>query len=251
MNYENKIPQVENLNKEIDSLRPLSNDILRQIKEYYKISYTFSSNAIEGNTLSESETKIVIEDGLTVAGKPLRDHNEALGHSEAYNHLWTLKENKKITYNDILDLHKLFFYRISSDEAGKLRNNKVIITGTEYIPPEPIKLEKLLKNAFENLELKRGNIHPIALASKAHMEIVNIHPFIDGNGRCARLFMNLILLQEGYIIGLIPPILRSDYISIVKDVQLAKKDERFFINFISNCLYETTKDYLRLLKSLI
>ena len=232
MNYENKLEQIDELNNQIKSFRPISKDLLKQIKEYYRIGLTFSSNAIEGNTLTETETKVVLEDGLTIAGKPLKDHYEASGHSEAFDCIYDLGKKKSITEKDILNIHRLFYYRIDKENAGKYR-----------------KVPGLMKTFIAKIPAMRKKLHPVTFAAKLHEELVNIHPFVDGNGRTARLLMNLALFQEGHTITVIPPILRGDYIALVKRSQTGKKDDTDFVNFISCMVYESTKDYLRLLKA--
>ncbi len=235
--------EIDALQREINSYRPLSTDFLKQIREYYKIGLTFSSNALEGNTLTESETKIVLEEGVTIGGKPLKDHFEAIGHAEAYDFLYTLVESKSIKEKDILKLHHLFYYRVDEKMAGVYRSTKAIITGSKYPLPKPADLPKLMKELMPKIEKWRKEHHPVKAAALAHKEFVFIHPFIDGNGRTARLLMNLILLQEGYNIVIIPPITGRDYIS---SLELAHTSDQEFIHFIARMVRETQKDYLRL-----
>ena len=204
--------QIDALQKEINAFRPLNPDLLKQIKEYYKIGLTYSSNALEGNTLTESETKIVLEKGITIGGKPLRDHFEAVGHAEAYDFLYTLVSEKNLSEKEILQLHHLFYFRLDEKNAGSYRQSQVIITGSKYPLPKPIKVASLMKELIPRIAGYRKKYHPVHVAALVHKEFVFIHPFIDGNGRTARLLMNLILLQEGYDIAIIPPILRRDYI---------------------------------------
>ena len=251
MNYENKNDQIDKLNKQIAQFRSIAGPLLKQIKDYFRIGITYSSNALEGNTLTETETKVVLEDGLTIAGKPLKDHYEASGHSDAFNYIYNLDKKKTINEKDILEIHRLFYYRIDEANAGKYRKVPVIITGTEYVPPVPDKIPGLMKKFIgKKIPLLKKKLHPIIFAAKLHEEIVNIHPFVDGNGRTARLVMNLALFQSGYTVTVIPPIMRADYIGLVKKSQTGKMDSTDFVNFISCMVYESTKDYLRLLKSL-
>ncbi|MEW6620314.1 MAG: Fic family protein, partial [bacterium] len=183
--YENRIEKSDILKKEIDSCRPIKGSLLKQIREYYRIGLTYSSNAIEGNSLTETETKIVLEDGITIGGKPLRDHYEAVGHSQAYDLLLKLSKERKITEENVLDLHRLFFYHIDRKNAGRYRKTRVIITGSRYIPPSPEKISELMKKFIEELpSIKKAN-HPIEYSALLHKEFVGIHPFIDGNGRIA------------------------------------------------------------------
>lgn len=250
MNYENKLVQIDELNKRIQTLRPISNDLLKQVKEYFRIGLTYSSNAIEGNTLTETETKVVLEDGLTIAGKPLKDHYEVSGHSEAFDFIYDLAKKKAITEKDILTIHRLFYYRIDKENAGKYRKVPVVITGTDYVPPAPSKVPVQMKKFVAKIPAMRKKLHPVVFASKLHEELVNIHPFVDGNGRTARLLMNLALFQAGYTTTVIPPVVRADYIAFIKRSQTGKKDDTDFVNFISCMVYEASKDYLRLLKQL-
>ena len=235
--------EIDVLQKEINSYRPLSADLLKQIKEYYKIGLTFSSNALEGNTLSESETKIVLEEGITIGGKPLKDHFEAIGHAEAYDFLYTLVNEKTVQEKDIQKLHQLFYFRIDEKQAGKYRSGRAIITGSKYPLPKPTDLPRLMKEFIPLMETLRKEYHPVKAAALAHKEFVFIHPFIDGNGRTARLLMNLILLQENYNIAIIPPIARREYIDSLEEAHTSDQD---FVHFIARMVRETQKDYLRL-----
>jgi Fic family protein len=250
MPFENKLAPIDKINQKIQAFRPISKGLLKQIKEYYRIGFTYSSNALEGNTLTETETKVVLEDGLTISGKPLRDHYEASGHSEAFDFVYDLAKKKTIIERDILNIHRLFYYRLDQDNAGQYRKVSVVITGTDFVPPAPRKVAGLMKKFVARIPSLRKNLHPVVFAAKLHSELVNIHPFVDGNGRTARLLMNLALIQSGYPVTIIPPILRADYITLIKRSQTGNKDDSEFINFMSCMTYEACKDYLRLLKSI-
>lgn len=250
MQYENRIKEIDELKSKIDQHRPLSQHALEQLKEYYRISFTYSSNAVEGNSLTETETKIVVEDGITIGGKPLKDHYEAMGHSEAYSLLYDLAQNKEITEDNICKLHHLFYYRIDEENAGKYRKVNVLITGSSFKPPAASQIPVLMKKFARDLPSLRGKYHPVEFAARLHQELVTIHPYVDGNGRTARLLMNLALLQTGYVITTIPPVLRNDYINAIKKSQIEPKDDNLFINFISSMLYESMKEYIRLLEGL-
>lgn len=240
------LKKIDALKGKIDRHRPLDAHVLKQIREYFRIGMTYTSNALEGNSLTETETKIVIEDGITIGGKPVRDHLEALGHSEAYDFLFQLAKGQDITEVDIKELHRLFYYRIDAKQAGKYRKRRVIITGTEFIPPAPDRIPELMKEFIERLPKIRAERHPVEFAAVAHKEIVTIHPFIDGNGRAGRLLMNLALLQAGYPVTIIPPILRREYLDTLDKTH--KGDDGPFINFIAGVCYESAKEYLRLLQ---
>lgn len=248
MNFENKIKDVDRLQAEINQYRPLSAHAVKQLKEYYRIGLTYTSNAIEGNSLTEIETKVILEDGITIGGKSIKEHQEAIGHSEAFDLLYTLSKSKTITEHDIKELHRIFYYRIDEENAGKYRKVAVFISGTDYIPPKAAKLPALMKKLSENIPTLQDNYHPVEYAALLHGDFVTVHPFVDGNGRTARLLMNLALLQSSYVITIIPPVLRGEYIRTLKDYNTGKTKE--FVNFISAMVYESQKDYLRLLRAL-
>jgi len=245
-----KIKKIDELQKEIQSFRPLNKQELSELKEYYKIGLTYTSNALEGNSLTETETKIVLEEGITIGGKLIKDHLEAIGSGDAYELLYKLARHEYISEKDILNLHKLFYVRINPKFAGKYRKVQVFITGSDYIPPVAKDIPFFMRKFIESLpHLKKDN-HPVKYAALMHLQLVAIHPFTDGNGRCARLLMNLALMQAGYPITIIPPILRTDYINAIKRAQM-KKDDSQFIEFICSMVYESQLDYLRMLRALV
>jgi Fic family protein len=249
MRFENRISEIDALNNEIVLFRPLSEPLLKQIKQYFKIGITYSSNALEGNTLTETETKVVLEDGLTVAGKPLREHYEATGHGEAFDFVFSLTTQDGFSEQDICSVHRLFYRRIDDATAGVYRNVPVVISGTEYIPPPASRVGALMAQSAAEMAEQRLALHPLVFAARVHEAIVNIHPFVDGNGRTARLLMNLALIQAGYAPTIIPPIMRPYYLSAVKHAQNNPHDDAVFVSFISCMVYESTKDYLRILKA--
>ena len=228
----------------IDALRPFSESMLKQIRQYYRIGLTWSSNALEGNSLTESETKVLLEDGLTVGGKPVRDYYEATGHAKAYDFMYDLSGEHNITEDDIKTLHRLFYEQIDVSLAGVYRNEKVIITGSRYPTPAPDKIEHLMAEFVKSLSSMEHKLHPVEYAAAAHKEFVFIHPFIDGNGRVARLLMNLCLIRQGYTIAVIPPVLRAEYIDVLEK---AHEDDAGFFTFIASRIVETQKELLRLL----
>lgn len=235
--------EIDELQKEVNLYRPLPAHLKKEIQEYYRIGLTYSTNSIEGNSLTESETKIVLENGITIGGKPLRDHYEAAGHSEAFDFTYGLCKNKDIKEKDIKKIHQLFYYRIDKNKAGKYRKTRLFITGSKYPLPLPEKVPFLMKEFIASLTGLRKELHPVGFAALAHKKFVFIHPFVDGNGRVARLLMNLILLQEGYNIAIIPPVLRQEYL---ENLEKAHINDKPFINFIARSVKETQKDYLRL-----
>ncbi|MCD8003449.1 MAG: Fic family protein [Clostridia bacterium] len=249
MSYKGLLKKADFYRDEINKKRPLSVEEIRELDNYFKIGVTYTSNALEGNTLTLSETKVLIEDGITVGGKPLRDCIEAVGHADAYDYMVSVARSEALDISEdtILYLHKLFYSGIDAKNAGKYRDIQVFITGTEYVPPKADEVPKLMSNFVRNLKTAEKELHPIALAAFAHEKLVEIHPFVDGNGRTSRLLMNLILLNKGYVAVSIPPVLRFEYIQALQAAQRSEKpDSEAFVKLIAECEIEAQKDYFRL-----
>jgi Fic family protein len=235
----------------ISMARPLAGDELKELDNYFKVGLTYSSNALEGNSLTISETKILLEDGITVGGKPVKDYFEAAGHAKAYDYMLEMARsaNNEITEEIVKKLHLLFYSGIDSGYAGRYRDIQIYISGTEYLPPAPKDVQKLMSSFVNNMNKLKSKLHPIEFAAILHKEFVDIHPFKDGNGRTARLLMNLILFESGYGIVSIPPILRNEYVQTLIIAQReSNKNINPFIEFIAECVIETQRDYCRLLR---
>ena len=237
--------RIDELQTQINSLRPLNEEETASLREYYKIGLKYSSNALEGNTLTESETKVVLEEGLTIGGRPLRDHLEAVGHAAAFDYLCSLQRNTGFSEQDILTLHRLFFCKIREEQAGVYRKSRIFVTGSTHKFPSFEEVPNLMKEFMEQAPRWKEMYHPVEYAARLHQRLVVIHPFVDGNGRVARLLMNLALLQSGYLITVIPPVLRSEYI---ETLETSHRHMTPFVLFICRCQLEAQKEYLRLLK---
>ncbi|OAT80338.1 Fic family protein [Desulfotomaculum copahuensis] len=238
--------KVDYYHKAINEVRPFEGHMLTQLKDYYRIGLTWSSNAIEGNTLTISETKMVLEDGLTVGGHPLRDLYEAVGHGEAYDFMFTLIGKRSITVQDIKAMHRLFYKSIDEGNAGTWRKVNVVVSGSGYAFPVPQEIEKQMRKLEKWVQDKRNNFHPVTFAALLHLKFVTIHPFIDGNGRTGRLIMNLALIQDGFQLAIIPPVLRAEYFDTIRQYQ-NKGNPAPFYDFIAERVYETQKEIMRLL----
>ncbi len=208
---EELLPQIERLYEKkarLKTSRPLPNSALHRIKEDLTLEWTYNSNSIEGNTLSLKETQMVLQEGITVKGKSLREHFEAYNHEKAIDYLYTLV-NKDYTLRsiDILSLHGLVLRSIEDDYAGRLRNGGVRIVGANFTPPSANKVSDLLDQLITFINDNPLGLSDIILASIFHHKLVWIHPFFDGNGRTVRLAMNLLLMRRGF-----PPaiILKND-----------------------------------------
>ena len=249
MNYRGLLEKEDFYREEINRRRPLTPAEISELDNYFKIGTTYASNAIEGNTLTLSETKVIIEDGITVGGKPLKYCYEATGHAKAYDYMIKVARGDAFTVTEevILKLHRLFYSGIDEEYAGKYRDYQVFITGTDYIPPKHEDVPNLMKAYISELKEKEASLHPIEYSAYAHRRLVDIHPFVDGNGRTARLLMNLILINKGYIAIAIPPVLRFEYMQALQAAQ--RKDhpsDEAFIRLIAECEIEAEKDYFRL-----
>jgi len=240
------IDRIDANQKAINAIRPFEGEMLKQIRGYYRIGLTYSSNALEGNSLTELETKVLLEDGLTVGGKPLRDTLEAIGHAKAYDYMFGLLGKRHIAVEDIKALHRLFYKSIDETNAGIWRNVNVIVTGSDFAFPAPVELEGLMIGLGRWMEIERETIHPVRFAAMLHLKFVTIHPFIDGNGRVARLLMNAALIQDGYMLAVTPPILRADYLAAIREYQ-QKGNAAPFCDFTAERILESQKDMMRML----
>jgi len=243
------LTRIDEYKKVIDNRRPLQKAEVKQLDDYFRIGLTYTSNALEGNTLTISETKVIIEDGITVGGKPLKDCFEAVGHAKAYDFMLSAARADDFTFSEemILTLHRLFYSKLDEENAGKYRTIQVFISGTEYVPPTADEVRTQMKEFVSELNEKIKTQHPVLLSAFAHRRLVDIHPFFDGNGRTARLLMNLILVNKGYQIVSIPPILRTEYINAIISSRRSGNFKKFE-TFIAECLIESQKDYCRMFR---
>ena len=240
------IDRIDRFKAALDAVRPLEGDTLKELRSYYKIGLTWSSNALEGNTLTISETKVVLEDGLTIGGRPLRDFYETVGHGAAYDFMFTLVGERKIRVKDIRAIHRLFYRQVDEPQAGVWRDQPVIVTGSSYVFPAPADIEREMEGLEAWAAAERNRLHPIEFAALLHLKLVTVHPFIDGNGRMSRLVMNLALLQDGYQLAIIPPVCRADYLAAIRRYQL-HGDSKPFTDFIAERVIESEKEIMRLL----
>lgn len=216
----NILTALEAKKQRLDAFLPFPVALVANLREWFKIELTYTSNAIEGNTLSRAETALVVEKGITVDGKTLQEHLEAVNHAQAFD--WVMQRihstKKDITERTILDLHQLILQKIDDIDAGRYRTVPVRIAGSTVIMPNAMKVPDLM-NEFISW-LQTSSDHPLTVAVDAHFKLVSIHPFVDGNGRTARLLMNLLLMQSGY-----PPAItrkedRKQYIARIEKAQL-------------------------------
>lgn len=226
--------QLESLTKkkdELDSFRPLNPALVKSLESWFNVELTYTSNAIEGNTLNRAETAIVVEKGLTVSGKSLNEHLEATNHARALGWVREVIQadfQSTIGERDILKLHEIVLKGIDDENAGCYRSVPVRISGANVILPNHVKVPKKMAKMADWMESEMLDLHPVMAAAEAHYQLVTIHPFTDGNGRTARLLMNLILLQNGYPPAIIHPKDRLDYINSLEQAQTGGSKDDYY-----------------------
>lgn len=233
------LQRVEEKKRRLDSRRPLPKDALKRLQEGFRLYHTYHSNAIEGNTLTLQETRLVIEEGITVGGKPLNEYLEARNTSKAYDLVEELARRKEIDHAVIQQIHEAVTKGLIED-AGKYRAKNVRITGAVKTPPDFTKVPGLLSDFLEGL--KKTKTHPIQKAAHLHHKLVEIHPFTDGNGRVARLLTNLLLIRNGY-----PPIVlrkedRAKYYRLLRSADAGNLWP--FANFTARAVEESLMEYI-------
>jgi len=209
--------------EQLDKLRPLSDAQVKNLKNVYDIQLTYNSNAIEGSTLTYSETKLILNEGITIGGKSINEHLEVINHKEAIGFIEELANinTREITLKNIKNLHHLVLKGIDNKNAGAYRTQNVGVVksdGEIHSFTQPLKIEEEMSEFIKWLHSQTAK-EPILLATLVHLKFVSIHPFIDGNGRTARLLMNLVLLQNGYPQAIIKVSNRVAYIQAVERYQ--------------------------------
>ncbi|MBD3231922.1 Fic family protein [Candidatus Dependentiae bacterium] len=231
---QNLINQIDEKQKQLNSLRPLPTELVKNLNEWFKIEQTYCSNAIEGNTITKSETALIVEKGITVSGKSLKEHLEIKNYAFAIDYIKTLSKKTKnnITLKIIKELHFLILKGIDDANAGTWRKVEVKSLGSDTKLPDPIKIPDLMQE-FINW-LHQTNIHPALVAIDVHYKLVKIHPFIDGNGRIARLLMNLLLLQADFPTIIIDPKDKPEYISGMQEVDKSNDFTKYHLFMLKN-----------------
>lgn len=204
----------------LDSFRPLPRELIRNLEEWFDVELTYTSNAIEGNTLTRAETALVVEKGITVQGKSLKEHLEATNHVRALEYIKTLinKNREDVDEVTIREINRIILSKIEEYNGGTFRAQTARIKGSATILPNPAKVPELMDQFLKWLGGENFD-HIIKIAADAHYKLVSIHPFSDGNGRTSRLLMNLILMQVGY-----PPaiIRKEDRIAYLDSLEKAQ-----------------------------
>jgi Fic family protein len=228
----------------LDSFRPLPPALEKNLWDWFRVAFTYSSNAIEGNTLSLAETAEVVEKNITVAGKTITEHLEARNHAEAVDlvkAIAAVKKRNHINLDDILAIHKMVLQKINDDQAGRLRTVAVRVIGSPIPCPNYLKVPTLMDDLVA--DITTAHDHLATIAARAHLQLVYIHPFVDGNGRTARLLLNLLLLQEEYPLVMIDVKDRSRYINAIQKAIQGDTDDYYL--FIYENIERSLDEYIK------
>ncbi len=243
------LDQIADLKKSLDSFRPLQGKHIEKLNQYFDEVYTYDSTSIEGNTLTLQETALVLNKGVTIGGKSLREHFEIINHKEAIDYIKELVQSKEIFNKKVLlDIHHLILKNIDLDNAGKFRKVDVMISGSAHKPPTFLQVQNLMDDYFNFYEENKEILNPVILSAEIHERLVTVHPFTDGNGRTSRLVMNLILLQHGFPITNISSQndLRDEY---YKSLEIAQTEDNkeVFHKFIARNVKDSLIKYLEII----
>lgn len=234
--------KIDDLKATLDAHRPLDPAIVRNLREDLILRWTYHSNAIEGNTLTLRETKVALE-GITVGGKSIREHLEALNHRDAILLLEDMvTEQQPLTEWNIKSLHQLILKGIDDANAGRYRSVNVRIAGASHLPPDQVVVPEEMERFINWYQTEATALHPVERAARVHSDFVRIHPFVDGNGRTSRLLMNLELLKSGYPAAILPVESRLSYYDAL-DADHAQGNREPFLKLITDIVHDSFQPY--------
>lgn len=234
--------------KKLNKMRPLPKSAVQKLQDQMRIEMTYNSNAIEGNRLTLKETFLVINEGITVKGKPLKDHLEAKDHYAALQYLYDLVEKGKrrtISERLVRVLHQLIMQDTDKEWAGVYRNSNIIIGGADHTPPDALEVPQKMRELINWIKKNKNKLHIIELSSLLHHKLVHIHPFFDGNGRISRIIMNLFLMQSGFPLVIILKNDRKKYYNILE--QADKGNYKPLVRFIAQAIERSLDLYFKVL----
>jgi Fic family protein len=244
------LKRLEAKKAQLDKLRPIPTASVSRLRDEILIQWIYNSNAIEGSTITLRETRLILETGLTVGGKSLREHFEVTNHKEAIQYVEDLVRNTEpLTAFHVRQIHKLILTHIDDENAGRYRKTQVRIAGAPFTPPESWQITRLMAEWSDWVASVEGSMHPIVLAAQAHHRLVAIHPFIDGNGRTARLVMNLLLMRSGYPPTVILRVNRRQYYSVLAKADSGDPDA--LENFVGRAVENSLNLYIEACKPVI
>jgi Fic family protein len=264
MNAAIHFAKTDRLKSRLDSLWPLPEHTARTLHEQQVLEWTYHSNAIEGNTLTLKETKVILE-GITIGGKPLREHFEVINHKEAIDYVEAIVQNQEaLSEWQIKSIHHLVLKNIDDRNAGQYRQENVVIAGAEHLPPDYLKVPEAMVGLMAWYQSVTGNfdsphpsplpegegvlvMHPVECAARLHVDFAGIHPFVDGNGRTSRLLMNFELMRRGFLPVIIPVEQRLAYYDALYTAH-TRGDYSLFIELVANLEQATLERYLRIVQ---
>lgn len=236
------------LKARLDSLQPLPAAVLRNLHDELVLRWTYNSNAIEGNTLTLLETKVVLE-GIAVGGKLLREHFEAINHRDAILYVEDVaRKAEPLSEWQIRNLHRLVLKQIDDDNAGVYRRHNVTIAGARHVPPDVLLVPEQMAALMQWYDTEAAALHPVDRATRLHVDFVKIHPFVDGNGRTARLLLNLELMKAGFPAIVLPVTRRLAYYQAL-DTAHVEGDMAPFIALVRQAMREGFEPYWHVLRA--
>lgn len=245
LNYDFR--KIDELKMKIDSYRPLPISVAKSLHDKLIVEWTYNSNAIEGNTLTMSETKVVLE-GITVGGKSIIEHLETINHKEAILFIEDLiGDEEQLTEWNLKNIHTLILKEIDNYNAGRYRSENVLISGAKHIPPKHYELDYLMQKLMKEYQKEWNEYHPVIKATLLHGEFVKLHPFVDGNGRTARLLLNFELMKYGYTPIIIKNERRAEYYDVL-DLAHTTMNYAPFIRLVSEFVIESEELWLTILE---
>ena len=238
---------IDNLKDKLRSMRSLNQTELKRLREEFMIDNTYNSNAIEGNTLTLRETALIIQEGITIAEKPIKEHLDVIGHKDAFDYITALAEkNTVITEHIIKNIHSLVLMN-DADNRGIYRRIPVSILGAAHTPPEPYLVPERMERLIADYNRARREKHVIEAVSEFHLMFEGIHPFIDGNGRTGRLILNLELIKAGYLPVNIKFSDRKKYYDCFDEYETSSNPD-MLIELISDYETQELKRYIKILE---
>lgn len=241
------LKEADSYKMRIASAMPLSMEHQKLLDQFFRVGFTYSSSALEGNPLTLSQTRMLLEDSKEASGLPPKACREVIGCGDAYDFMEETAKQKAmdITEDTFKKLHCVFYQKLGPNQAGRYRTEPACMSQDEGKAPDPDEISHLMSHLADQIHSSQFTLHPVELAAMAHKRLTDIQPFCDGNGMIARLLMNLILLHAGYCVVLIPPARRSDYLTSLS-ASRRQKDMEPFSRVIAECVIETNKNCCRL-----
>lgn len=239
--------KIDQLKEQLASLRPLNDTELKRLREEFMIENTYNSNAIEGNTLTLRETALILQEGVTIAQKPIKEHSEAIGHKDAFEYVVTLADtHSPLTERVIKDIHSLILMN-DANNKGVYRSVPVRILGANHTPPQPYLVPVQMEQLIADYETMKREKHVIEAIAEFHLRFEGIHPFIDGNGRTGRLVLNLELMKAGLLPVNVKFADRALYYSCFDEYYSDQRSADPMIELISKYESEELQRYIALL----